>query len=141
MIFNNLSITAIAMVSLLLPAALATPEPSLESRGLDVRLKWHATGSCNGGGGPARDYSAGACLDLPGTTKGVEILDRRPGCYRKSLSSSDSNGKEIGMYDDSLTDDMVVVSYDDGICKNGPRKLDSNGCKTLKGKRSVGFKC
>ena len=78
MMFTNLSITALGMLSLLVSGAIALPH---EPRGLDVKLKWHEKTGCGDKGGPERDYSDGACLDLTESTRGVEILDLRGSCH------------------------------------------------------------
>lgn len=99
MMISNIPITAIAMISLLLPGVIAEsgPDGGLGTQSLDIKLKWHATGSCNGQGGPERDYSNGACLDIPGTTRGVEILDRKAGCYSKYLSYPGDEARTVSI--------------------------------------------
>ncbi|KAE8383269.1 hypothetical protein BDV26DRAFT_287769 [Aspergillus bertholletiae] len=121
MMFNNLSITAIAMLSLLLPGAIAQPEAHSEPRSeqlasWDFKLKWHETTSCNDKGGNERQYSRGQCLGLHADTRAVEIIDRRESnCY--------------------------LASYSDGNCQSDERILGNNGCWNLKKKWSVAFKC
>ncbi|PKY00354.1 hypothetical protein P168DRAFT_322411 [Aspergillus campestris IBT 28561] len=112
MLFNTLSITAVGVLSLHVSGAIAQPH---EPRGLDVQLKWHEKTNCDDKGGPKRDYSDGACLDLAESTRGVEILDLSGSCH--------------------------LISYDDSSCQSGSRILDSLGCWNLKGKNSVQFKC
>lgn len=78
MMFNTLTTTAVAALSLAMPGAMASPKAA---RGLDVQLKWHSSNNCGDSGGPVRDYAAGSCLDLSGDTRGVEIINRSGGCY------------------------------------------------------------
>jgi hypothetical protein len=84
--FNNIAVGILAPLTLLFSPVLSLPsqhEDTLESRALDLTVKYYGFNNCADGGGPARDYSAGTCLELPESSHGVKITSRRGGCYRK----------------------------------------------------------
>ncbi|KAF3012835.1 hypothetical protein E8E14_009601 [Neopestalotiopsis sp. 37M] len=121
MLFSNIASTSLAAAVLLLSPALGqevistSGDEDLSPRSLDVTVKWHSTNNCGDSGGPAREYSSGACIALSDSSRGVEIRDRHGSCHLKSFSG--------------------------GACDGTGRTLNNNGCWTLSGKHSVKVIC
>jgi hypothetical protein len=84
MLFHNIAASTLATLALLFSPALSLPsqhEDTLSAQALDLTVKYYGYNNCADGGGPNRDYSAGACLRLPESSHGVKITGRRQGCY------------------------------------------------------------
>lgn len=81
MLFSNFASSALAVIAVLAPSALAQDDVSPQS--LDIEWKNHSKTTCKDSGGPTRQYNAGDCLALHESTHALDILDKRGSCYGK----------------------------------------------------------
>lgn len=87
--FNTIAAGALAVLSV---PALASPfqvetraDDAISMWSLDVTVRFFSEATCKDSGGPKRDYVSGTCLPLSESSRGVKIVDHRPGCYGKII--------------------------------------------------------